>query len=57
MDTTAAVRVAVLQAEGKLFCSGIDLAMMMQMPAQIADDCEGRQREKLRRVILDPQTA
>ncbi len=55
VDTTAAVRVAVLQAEGKLFCSGIDLAMMMQMPAQIADDCEGRQREKLRRVILDLQ--
>lgn len=55
VDTTAAVRVAVLRAEGKLFCSGIDLAMMMQMPAQIADDCEGRQREKLRRVILDLQ--
>ncbi|QIL44121.1 crotonase/enoyl-CoA hydratase family protein [Acidovorax sp. HDW3] len=55
VDATPAVRVAVLRAEGKLFCSGIDLAMMMQMPAQIADDCEGRQREKLRRVILDLQ--
>ena len=55
VDRTPEVRVAVLQAEGKLFCSGIDLQMMMSMPAQIADDCEGRQREKLRRVILDLQ--
>ncbi len=45
VDRTPEVRVAVLQAEGKLFCSGIDLQMMMSMPAQIADDCEGRQRE------------
>ena len=55
VDETPEARVAVLQAEGRLFCSGIDLQMMLGLGAQVADDCEGRQREKLRRVILDLQ--
>ena len=57
IDATPEVRVAVLQGEGKLFCAGIDLQMLMSLPAQIADDCEGRMREKLRRLILDLQDA
>jgi enoyl-CoA hydratase len=47
--------VAVLVGEGKYFCAGIDLQMMMGLGGAVADDCEGRMREKLRRVILDLQ--
>ena len=55
VDATPEARVAVLQAEGKYFTSGIDLNMMMGLGKEIADDCEGRMREKLRRLILDLQ--
>lgn len=55
VDRTLEARVAVLQGEGKLFCAGIDLQMMMGMSAQIANDCDGRSREAMRRVILDMQ--
>ena len=55
VDATPEARVAVLQAEGKYFTAGIDLQMMMGLSAHIADDCEGRMREKLRRLILDLQ--
>ena len=55
VDATPAARVAVLEAEGKLFTSGIDLQMMIGLGAQIQNDCEGRQRESLRSVILDLQ--
>ena len=55
VDATPEARVAVLQAEGKYFTAGIDLQMMMGLPATLADDCEGRMREKLRRLILDLQ--
>ena len=55
VDATPEARVAVLQGEGKLFCSGIDLQMMMGLGPQIRNDCDGRTREALRRVILDMQ--
>ena len=55
VDSTPEARVAVLQAEGKYFTSGIDLQMMMGMNAQIANDCDGRARETMRRIILDLQ--
>ena len=55
VDATPEARVAVLAGEGKYFTAGIDLQLMMGLPAQIADDCEGRMREKLRRLILDLQ--
>ena len=55
VDQTPEVRVAVLQAEGRYFTAGIDLQMMLGLGALVADDCEGRQREKLRRLILDLQ--
>eukprot|EP01031_Cornospumella_fuschlensis_P008130 gene8130-10031_t len=55
VDRTPEARVAVLQGEGKLFCAGIDLQMMMGLNAQIANDCDGRSREAMRRVILDMQ--
>lgn len=55
VDATPEVRVAVLQAEGKLFCAGIDLQMLMALGAQIKNECDGRTHEALRRSILDLQ--
>jgi enoyl-CoA hydratase/carnithine racemase len=55
VDETPEARVAILEGEGKHFTSGIDLQMMMGLQAQIKDDCDGRMREKLRRIILDLQ--
>ncbi len=55
IDDTPEARVAILEGEGKAFTSGIDLKMMMGLGAQIQDDCDGRMRESLRRVILDLQ--
>ncbi len=55
VDSTPEARVAILQGEGKLFTGGIDLQMMMGLAPQIQNDCDGRSREALRRVILDLQ--
>ncbi|MDR3369636.1 MAG: crotonase/enoyl-CoA hydratase family protein [Rhodoferax sp.] len=55
VDRTPEARVAVLQGEGKLFTSGIDLQMMMGLSDSIQNDCEARTRENLRQVILDLQ--
>ena len=55
VDETPEARVAILQAEGKLFTAGIDLQMMMGLGPQIQNECDGRTREALRRVILDLQ--
>jgi enoyl-CoA hydratase len=55
VDATPEARVAVLQGEGKLFCAGIDLQMMMGISAEVRNDCDGRTREAMRRVILDMQ--
>ena len=55
IDDTPEARVAILEGEGKNFTSGIDLTMMMGLGAQIQNDCEGRMRESLRRIILDLQ--
>jgi enoyl-CoA hydratase len=55
IDDTPAARVAVLEGEGNHFCAGIDLQMMAGLLPQVHDDCDGRTREKLRRVILDLQ--
>lgn len=55
VDTTPEARVAVLQGEGKYFTAGIDLQMMMGLGPQIQNECDGRTREALRRVILDLQ--
>ncbi len=55
VDETPEARVAILQGEGKLFTAGIDLQMMMGLAPQIQNECEGRTREALRRLILDLQ--
>lgn len=55
IDALPEARVAVLEGEGRAFTSGIDLQMMMGLGGQIQNDCDGRTRESLRRVILDLQ--
>jgi enoyl-CoA hydratase len=55
IDETPEARVAILEGEGKHFTAGIDLQMMAGLLPQVHDDCDGRTREKLRRVILDLQ--
>lgn len=55
IDENVEARVAIIEGEGKHFTSGIDLTMMMGLLPQIKNDCEGRTRENLRRVILDMQ--
>ncbi|WP_290868106.1 crotonase/enoyl-CoA hydratase family protein [Aquabacterium sp.] len=55
VDATPQARVAIIEGVGKHFTSGIDLSLMMGLQAQIKDECDGRMREKLRRLILDLQ--
>lgn len=55
LDATAEARVGLISGAGKHFTAGIDLDLLSGMQAQITDDCGGRSREKLRRVILDLQ--
>ncbi|TRZ65464.1 MAG: crotonase/enoyl-CoA hydratase family protein [Rhodocyclaceae bacterium] len=55
IDAEPQARVAILSGAGKHFTSGIDLALLSGINADIADTCNGRQRERLRRMILDLQ--
>jgi enoyl-CoA hydratase len=55
LDATPGARVGILRGAGALFSSGIDLALLAGLREEIADACEGRAREKLRRIILDLQ--
>ncbi len=54
-DEEASVRVAVLRGAGPHFTAGIDLELLAGVREEIADACEGRMRENLRRLILDLQ--
>lgn len=54
LDENEDVRAIILRGNGRHFCAGIDLELLMQV-AQSAQKCEGRKREKLRRQVLDLQ--
>jgi len=55
VDVTPEARVAILSGNGAHFTSGIDLSLLGSVQAEVTDACEGRSREKLRRLILDLQ--
>ncbi|MGB1251799.1 MAG: crotonase/enoyl-CoA hydratase family protein [Candidatus Promineifilaceae bacterium] len=48
IDKDKGIRVAILSGEGKHFCAGIDLSMLMAIRQDSADECEGRMRENIR---------
>jgi enoyl-CoA hydratase len=55
LDETPQARVGIITGAGRFFTAGIDLAMLGAMKAEVADGCDGRRGEKLRRQILDIQ--
>ncbi len=55
LDETPEARVGIIRGNGRYFTAGIDLAALAGIGAGIRDDCDGRSRERLRRIILDLQ--
>jgi enoyl-CoA hydratase len=55
LDETAEARVGIITGKGRVFSAGIDLALLASVGALVADECAGRSREKLRRLVLDLQ--
>ncbi|MEM6379867.1 MAG: crotonase/enoyl-CoA hydratase family protein [Bacteroidota bacterium] len=51
-----AVRVVVLSGNGKHWCAGIDLELLMSLAGMQSMDCEGRKREKVRGFIEELQS-
>ncbi|MGB1319231.1 MAG: crotonase/enoyl-CoA hydratase family protein, partial [Flavobacteriales bacterium] len=56
VDKEPEVRVAVLSGEGKLFCAGIDLQMLMSVKNVENIECSGRRSEKILSFIHDLQS-
>lgn len=52
LDENPDVRVIILRATGKHFCAGIDLSLLLGLNQHVQESCEGRKREKLRKLIL-----
>lgn len=57
LSQTLEVRVIILKGEGKHFCAGIDLELLMSLNDMKKVSCEGRRGEQLRKFILKLQDA
>ncbi len=57
VDETPEARVAVLRGAGRHFCAGIDFELMGELLDEVGEMKPGRREERLRRIILDLQTA
>lgn len=55
IDTDPEVRVAVLSGEGKLFCAGIDLQMLMSVKNVESIECAGRRSERILKFVKELQ--
>lgn len=51
LSDTSEVRVIILSGEGKNFCAGIDLSLLMSIRQNVENDCEGRMREMMRQMV------
>jgi enoyl-CoA hydratase len=56
LDQEEEARVVVLSGNGKHFCAGIDLSLLLELGQQTQESCEGRRREKLRQHVLHLQS-
>lgn len=55
LDELPEARVIILSGKGKHFCSGIDLSLLIGMRNKVNDKCDGRMREKLRKMVFKLQ--
>jgi enoyl-CoA hydratase len=55
LSTTDEVRVIILSGEGKHFCAGIDLELLMSINQLRDITCSGRRSEKVKEIILTLQ--
>ncbi len=57
LSETAEVRAVVLSGEGKNFCAGIDLELLMSVSQYQQIECAGRRSEAIRSLVLTLQKA
>ena len=55
IDSSPEVRVAVLSGNGKLFCAGIDLQLLMSVKEIENMDCHGRRSERIMKFVKELQ--
>ena len=57
LSTDKAVRVVVFSGEGKLFCAGIDLSLLMSVKDLDEVKCHGRRAEEIQALVFELQAA
>jgi len=55
IDSTDEVRVAILSGNGKLFCAGIDLELLMSVKQVENIECHGRRSERILKFVKELQ--